>query len=216
MSKKLKIRLSISKCNDSVGLFHATYQIVLSRFRVSYHNEHLVIHIFVRDRLTIAVPWCLGDDSVVLNLKSTVLLAHNDHWLSLWIYFFRFCADWDEFNIVFDSQYFATSLSFDVLLRYIFRLIIEQAVWVPRPSNTAHVHLIFWHRRALLRHLLSTHLLQIRVILYYLILDHLHILRQLLCRRAFLHGTVHLLLHMTDVLSFLCCCHPRLYLWGIQ
>ena len=97
-----------------------TYQIVLCGLCISHDNKHLVVHILIGNRLSVHVAWCLSTNCIVLDLEASIDLTNNNHWFGLLIDVLRFGANGDEFNVIFDPQYLATSLSLYIFLGNVF------------------------------------------------------------------------------------------------
>ena len=122
-----------------------TYEIVLCGLRVSNHDEHFVVDVFVSDGLAILVSRSPRHYSVILDLEAAILLADDNHGLRVSVQVLRLRADGDEFNIVLNPQYLAPCLCFYILLRNVLRLIVKEPVGVTRPRDASHVHLILGH-----------------------------------------------------------------------
>lgn len=105
-----------------------TYEVVLSRLRVSYDHEHLVVDVFVSDRVPFGVSWGHRHDGVVFNLELAVSLPHDDHRLGTWVDVFCLGADADKLDVIVHPKDFAASLGLDVFLGNIFTLVVEQPV----------------------------------------------------------------------------------------
>lgn len=118
-------------------------QIILSWFRVPDHNKHLVVDVFIWNGVAVAISWSVSYDCVIFYLKLAILLSHYYHWLCCFVYIFWLCPNGYKFDIIRNSQYFATSLSFDVFLGDIFGLIIKETMRVSGPGDASHVDFIF-------------------------------------------------------------------------
>ena len=97
----------------------------MGRLGVANHHEHLIVYVFVGDRLAVLISRRLRNDRVILDLEAAILLANNYHGFGLRINFFRPCPDRDEFDVVLNPQDFASSLRFDVLLGDVLRLVVK-------------------------------------------------------------------------------------------
>jgi len=126
-SKVLDVELNSAQFNH-ISFVHFVVQVVLGRFSVSNHHGHFVVHVFVRNRVALAVHGGLVGQGVVLNLKLPVFLTNDDHGLSLLVNLFRLGANADKFNVVADSEDFAAGLSFNIFLGNVFAFVVEEAV----------------------------------------------------------------------------------------
>ncbi len=115
----------------------------MSWFCVSNNDKHFIVYIFVWYWITFTVSRSYCYNCVILNLKLPINLLHYNHGFCVWINLFWLCSDWHKFNIVIHSQNLSTCLSFDIFFCNILWFIIEKTMWVPRPSHTSHINLIF-------------------------------------------------------------------------
>lgn len=104
---------------DDVSAIELVIEIILSRLGISHHNKHLVVDVFIRNGVTFAVQWSLCNQGVVFYLEVARLLPYDDHWFGCFINVFWFGSDRDKLNVVINSEYLTSRLSFDVFLGYV-------------------------------------------------------------------------------------------------
>lgn len=121
-----------------------TYEVVLSGLCVSNDDKHFVVDVLVWNRIAFCVPGRLGHERVIVDLKLSICLSDNNHWLGVRINILRPGSNGNKLNVVVNSQNLAASLRFYVLFRNVLWLVVKETVRVTRPRHASHVDFILF------------------------------------------------------------------------